>query len=251
MRGVWALALAFALAAGDVPAQEDASVVADLSQSAVSITTDFGGSQILVFGSIAAAPPVDVIVAVSGPSTPVVVRKKDRVAGIWVNTEGVEIDRAPALYKVATTRPLSVSLRAVEDLRHRISIPRAIRSVGAPEEIANSERFTEALIRIRSAEGLYQVQEGAVTVRDGALFRTNIDLPANLVEGTYSARVFLTRDGRVIARYETDLDVRKVGLERAIYRLAQDRPLIYGILSLVIAIAAGWGASTLFRYIRG
>ncbi|MDA0923835.1 MAG: TIGR02186 family protein, partial [Proteobacteria bacterium] len=29
------------------------------------------------------------------------------------------------------------------------------------------------------------------------------------------------------------------------------RPLIYGILSLVIAIAAGWMASAAFRYMRG
>ena len=44
--------------------------------------------------------------------------------------------------------------------------------------------------------------------------------------------------------------MRKVGLERLIYTLAHERPLIYGLLSLVIAIAAGWSASAVFRYIR-
>lgn len=249
MRG---LALGLALALVGLPTAADApSVVADLSQNAVSITADFQGSEILVFGAIAAEAPVDVIVAVAGPAAPVSVRRKDRVAMIWVNTEGVEIDAAPTIYKVATTRPMGEILSEVEDLRHRISINRAIRSVGAPEAVDDPSRFTEALIRIRSAEGLYRQQEGAVRVRDNALFRTTIALPANLVEGAYSARVFLTQNRVVVAQYETELDVRKVGLERWVYRLAHDRPLVYGLLSLAIAIAAGWGASALFRYLRG
>jgi len=226
------------------------SVVADLSQNAVSITADFSGSEILVFGAIAAEVPVDVIVAVSGPLEPVTVRKKDRVAGIWINTEGVEIDSAPTFYKVATSGPLTDVLKDVEDLRHRISIVRAIRSVGAPDEVANAVRFTDALIRIRAGNGLYRVEEGAVTVQKNALFRTTIALPASLVEGDYTARVFLTHEGDVLATYETALDVRKVGLERWIYTLAHEQPLLYGLLSLAIAIIAGWAASAFFQYVR-
>ena len=74
---------------------------------------------------------------------------------------------------------------------------------------------------------------------------------AALVEGVYTARIFLTRQGQVVAEFERTLDVRKVGLERWIYTLAHERPLVYGLLSLAIAIAAGWGASALFRWIRG
>jgi len=51
--------------------------------------------------------------------------------------------------------------------------------------------------------------------------------------------------------HEQTIPVRKVGLERAIYTLAHERPLIYGLLSLFIAIAAGWLASAVFRYMRG
>ncbi len=51
--------------------------------------------------------------------------------------------------------------------------------------------------------------------------------------------------------HEKIIGVRKVGLERWIYTLAHEQPLIYGLLSLAIAIAAGWSASAVFRYIRG
>jgi uncharacterized protein (TIGR02186 family) len=142
-------------------------------------------------------------------------------------------------------------LSAVEDLRHKVSIPQAIRSVGAPTDVADSERFTEALIRIREGEDLYQINENTIAVLEDTLFQTSVALPANLTEGDYASRIFLTRGGEVIDVHQTTIRVRKVGLERWIYRLAHDRPLIYGILSLAIAIAAGWAASAVFRYLRG
>ncbi|WP_273500490.1 TIGR02186 family protein [Paracoccus sphaerophysae] len=44
--------------------------------------------------------------------------------------------------------------------------------------------------------------------------------------------------------------VRKVGLERWLYRLAMERPSRYGLMSVAIAMAAGWLASAAFRAIR-
>ena len=82
------------------------------------------------------------------------------------------------------------------------------------------------------------------------LFRTSVELPANLTEGDYRTRVFLVRDRAVVSEFETVINVRKVGLERWLFTLSRERPLIYGLMSLFIAIAAGWGASTAFRLVK-
>ncbi|TCP39934.1 TIGR02186 family protein [Rhodovulum marinum] len=232
------------------------TVVAGLSQTRVAITTNFAGSEILIFGAVRReaplpAGPLHVVVTVAGPSTPVTVRRKDRRAGIWVNTDAVEIDAAPSFYAVAATAPLAETLSDTEDLRRKVSIQRAIRAVGSATESADAQTFTEALIRIRKDKGLYQELPGAVTLSEDTLFRTSIALPANLTEGDYTTRIFLTREGTVIDAYDTTIGVRKVGLERWTYTLAHERPLVYGILSLAIAIGAGWGASALFRLVRG
>ncbi len=231
-------------------------VVAGLSRDRISITTNFDGSDILIFGAVkreAEIPeaPLQVIVTVAGPSEPVVVRKKDRRFGIWINVEGVEVDRAPTYYAVATSAPWNEVLTETEDLRHRVSVSRAIRSVGAPGDVSNPERFTEALIRIREEDDLYQTNIGTVEFNQSTLFNTSIRLPANLTEGNYTTRFFLTRNGRVIASDETVIFVDKVGLERFLFDLSRQQPLIYGLMSLAIAIAAGWGASAFFRYLRG
>lgn len=246
------LALLLVLA---LPAQAE-EIVADLSQNRVAITANFDGSEITIYGAVSrnsVAPEGDmgVIVTVEGPSEPVIVRRKDKRLGIWVNTEALEVDAAPTFYAVATSGPFAEVLNETENLRFKVSIPRAIRAVGVADSVGDVDSFLEALIRVRSSNDLYQLREGAVRINGGTLFTTAIALPSNLTEGEYRTRIFLTRNGAVIDSFETGIEVSKVGLERFLYNLAHDRPLIYGLLSLAIAIAAGWLASAFFRYIRG
>lgn len=236
-----------------LPAKAE-EIVLGLSKDEVAITATFEGSEILIFGAIKRDGPVEVpgdlgvIVTIAGPDEPVTVRKKDRRLGIWVNAESVEVDVAPTFYAVATNRPLNEILTPAEDLNTRISMQRAIRSIGATTD--NAASFTEALIRIRGSQGLYQTIPEGVSVAEEALFRTLIPLPANLTEGDYVAEIYLTRDKQIIDLYTTTIAVKKVGLERWLYNLAHENPFLYGLMSLSIAIAAGWGASAAFSAFR-
>ncbi|NJK42722.1 MAG: hypothetical protein HC937_03435 [Aquincola sp.] len=122
------------------PALAQETIVSGLSQNRVSITADFDGSEILIYGAVKRdtpppeGGPLEVIVTVEGPSTPVTVRRKARVAGIWVNTDAVVVDSAPSFYAVATTGPLRHILSDTENLRHGITIERVIRAVGITAE---------------------------------------------------------------------------------------------------------------------
>lgn len=231
-------------------------LVSGLSTDAVGITASFDGSDILIYGAVAreapvpAGPPLQIIVTVEGPSEPVTIRRKNRVLGIWVNTQSVSVGAAPGFYAVATSAPLAEILQPDEDTRFRISIPLAMRALGGMQDVEDATPFTEALLRLRGSAGRYRLDEGNVQVAEQTLFRADIALPAQLVEGDYKTRVFLLRDGRVIDSQRAAISVRKVGLERWLYRLALDQPLAYGILSLVLAVAAGWGASAAFVLLR-
>ncbi|MEY8799427.1 TIGR02186 family protein [Leisingera sp. XS_AS12] len=231
-------------------------VVLGLSQDRVAITATFDGSEILVFGAVKRETPIpvddplEVVVTVSGPAPAVMVRRKEKKLGIWVNADSVLVDSAPAFYAVATSAPFDEVLTDTEDLRHRISIERAIRSVGAAMHIRGAQDFADAVVRIREKNGLYSLRENTVAVDEQTLFRTAIRMPANLTEGTYATRIFLTRGGEVVSSYETAIDVRKVGLEKFLYALSREQPFLYGLMSLAIAIAAGWGASAAFSLIR-
>lgn len=230
-----------------VPPEED--VVLGLSQKRVRINANFDGSEILLFGAIKRNAPqpesdLDVIIAIAGPSEPVVVRRKERRFGIWINTEQVNVSAAPSFYAVSSSAPLDEILSENANNRFRITADRAVWT------LKSEAAFAEAVLRIRRDNGLYQRNEGAVEVAEQALFRSIVQMPANLTEGPYIARVFLVRDQQVVSLHQTVIDVRKVGLERFLFNLSRAQPLIYGLLSLAIAIAAGWAASTAFRMLK-
>jgi uncharacterized protein (TIGR02186 family) len=233
----------------------DETVIAGLSQTHVSITTDFSGSEIFIYGAIkrdAPVPkdwPLDVIVTVTGPLEPVIVRKKERKFGIWVNDAGVKVDEAPSLYAVATTGPFRDIISFTDDFRYKVGIENLVHFIGETDDVEFKEGYPEALLRLRRAAGIYFELTGAVKVTDETLFETRIRLPANLVEGDYRARIFLLRDKAVVDVFESSIEVRKVGLERWIYTMAQEQSALYGILSILVALTAGWLASTFFRLV--
>ena len=230
-------------------------VVLGMSQDEVAITATFDGSEILVFGAIKRETeispiPLQVIVAVSGPSKPLLVRRKERKFGIWVNTDRAQVDAAPSFYAIATSAPWDQVVSDEQDALHKISINRAIKFVKPPNLVEDAQSFRDAVIRIRKENGLYHLRENTVAIDQQTLFRTSIEMPANLTEGDYSTRIFLTREGQVVSDFETSINVRKVGIEQFLFNLSRQSPLVYGLMSLAIAIFAGWSASAVFQVIR-
>jgi uncharacterized protein (TIGR02186 family) len=233
----------------------DERIVAGLSQNNVSITADFTGSEILIYGAVkrdAPAPekPMEVIVTVEGPSTPLTIREKSRRFGMWINTSKVKIDAAPSFYAIATTGPLRQIISDTENLRYKVTIPSMISAIGITSETDTPDDFITGLLRIRLGEGRYRLDQGAVEFLEETLFRADVALPANLTDGEYRVRIFLTRGGRVIDHQERVIGVRKEGLERFIYNMAKEQPLVTGLASVLMAVAAGWAASAAFRLVR-
>ncbi len=233
-------------------------IVSGLSQTDVAITATFEGSKIFVYGAIErdwfpqpGEPHADVIISVTGPSAPVTVRKKDRIGVIWANTDSMVISSAPSFYAVSATGPLDEILSAIDDATYKISLDKAVFIAGLTAFSGlDVDAFRRAVIRLREKAGLYDESASKVRLRGPTLFETSFELPANIVEGDYAARVFLLRDGRVRDEFSTVIAVRKTGLERLIYTSAQDQALIYGIISILVALFAGWGASEVFRQLR-
>lgn len=232
-------------------------IVGGLSQNRVSLTANYTGTEILIFGAIRQEAarieddaPFEIVIVVEGPPQPVAIRRKARRFGIWVNTEVVYMGAVPSFYAVATTAPLAQILDPDEDARLRISPAVAIRPDQATGAVADPRAFAEALLRLRTRAEAYQVLDRWVWLDRDILFRANVRLPANLTEGAYTTRMYLVREGKVVHSFRTAIFVRKEGFERWLSQLAYDQPLVYGLMALAIALVAGWGASEAARLIR-
>ncbi len=249
------LALVLLLCAPAASAQE--TVVTGISTENIALTADFTGSEVLVFGAIRRDAPIpvdagalDIVITLSGPPRTVVVRRKERRWGIWINTEEVRIRETPSYYAIATTRPLRDILSETERLRHNLGLDQAIRRVGAHPRLSDTTDYSEALIRLRLENGLFAQREGGVRLAEQTLFQTRFRMPTNLIEGAYAAQYFLVRNRAVISSGGAEITVEKAGIERWLFNLSQEAPLRYGLLSLGLAIAAGWLAASVFGLAR-
>jgi uncharacterized protein (TIGR02186 family) len=234
--------VATALAAGPARAQP---LVFDLSSHLIAITTGFSGTELLLFG--ATEGEGDVIVTLRGPETTTVVRKKSRVAGIWINTERMAFTGVPAFYRVAASRPLEQIAPPALRARYQVGLENLRMSPPVDARPGEIQAFRAGLLRNQESRGLYASEPGRVTFLGPRLFRTRVVLPANVPPGAYTAEVLLVRNGQVIAAQTTPMFVSKIGLGAEVYDFAHRHAALYGILAILLAVLSGWGAGVAFR----
>jgi uncharacterized protein (TIGR02186 family) len=224
---------------------------ADLSSHLVAIDSNFTGTSLLMFGAVEVDGPGkrDVVVVLRGPERPVTVRRKDRVAGIWVNAASVEYPAVPGYFSVASSRPLEQVASPTTLGRYQLDIPylRIEPAPGTEPDPDRDLRFREALIRLKTKEGLYGTAAARVTFSGPNLFRAEFPVPSNVPLGNYKAEAYLFRDGALVAAQSSPLFVDKSGIERRLFTLSRRRPAIYASAAIVLAVAAGWFAAYVFR----
>jgi uncharacterized protein (TIGR02186 family) len=252
---------ALSLLASPASAQQPAvnpmaeSIQIGLSTNRVEITADFSGADLTIFGSVENADPqvsrqgrYDVIVVLEGPARPVVVRRKDRLLGMWINMESETFVNVPVSYSVATTRPPQditnpnnyKQLALGADNLHIEPLDRD----GNP---ATLQEFRLALRDRKTASGLFNMRVGGVEFLSPSLFRASLPLSPNVPVGTHRARAFLFRNGLFIKENSAQLVIVKSGFEQAVARLSVNHSVFYGFAAVALAMLTGWLGRIVFR----
>lgn len=248
----------FALVLGGQAQAQDAGredIQIGLSTDTVSITSDFAGANLTIFGALDNINPLisrqggyDIIVVLEGPRRTTVVRKKTRVLGMWINTQSEVFRDVPASYSVAMTRaPQDITDSANYSrlsLRADNIYLQPLDPDGSPRTI---EEFTDALLALKEASGLYVERIGGVQFLSRTLFRATLRLAPNVPVGTHRARAFLFRNGVFVRETSAVLSIRKAGLEQRLFEFAQQQGMIYGMLAVLLAIVTGWLGRLVFR----
>jgi len=251
MRAI-AIALAVLLGGSAVFAQD---LVSGLSQDQVEINSSYAGTSIVVFGAIEGEDPTpsspkDVVVVIRGPQADMTVRRKARIAGVWINRDQMKFGGMPAYYFLASSRPLAKIASPQTLARYQLGLayvtPQRIIGTRRPEK---AEPFRIAAVAERARDGLY-AQTESVEFLSYSLFRVRIPIPATVPRGEYTVEAYLFRDGTVTSAQSTPLYVDQKGLERRLYRFAHASPFVYGLSAVLMAVLLGWLSSLLIRQPR-
>lgn len=221
------------------------ALVVDLSNHLVAITTGFTGTDVLLFGAV--QNEGDIIVTVRGPDQDMVVRRKERTVGIWVNRESATFKNVPTYYASASNRPMDIIANdnVLRDYRIGLEHQRFIAATDITE--VDQKAYRDALVRNMQNVGLFNQRPAKISFLSNQLFRTDIHFPANTPTGTYMINVYLIRDGRIASVKTTPLVVSKTGVSAEVYDFAHRYSALYGIIAVIIAVISGWVASVVFR----
>ena len=242
------LTLAPLLVAADKPV-----LVPDISARQVQIRYSFSGAQLLLFGAVVypgGRPPdrqVDIAVVLRGPDQPILVREKQKIAGIWMNADSNRFRSAPSFYAVASSRPIAELLDERTAAIYELGLHNLQLSPGGGALPEKERRFEAGLLDLRSRRNLYQENPQGVEITGGVLYRAMITIPSQVPVGTYTAETFLIDRHKVIAAATKDIQIDKSGFERTIATAARRHRLIYGLTCVGLSLGLGWAAAAAFR----
>jgi len=228
-------------------------LVPDISARQVQIRYSFTGAQLLLFGAVVypgGRPPdrqVDIAVVLRGPVQPILLREKEKIAGIWMNADSNRFRSAPSFYAVASSRPIADLIDERTAAIYELGVHNLQLSPGGGALPEKERRFEAGLLDLRERRNLYQENPHGVEISGGVLYRAVITIPSQVPVGTYTAETFLIDRHKVIAAATRDIQIDKSGFERYVALAARRHRFLYGLTCVFLSLGLGWAAAAAFR----
>lgn len=223
------------------------TLIVEMSTETVSITSNFVGTRVSLFGvierdamTVSRPGKYQVLAVVSGPPHTVLVQRKERMLGIWVNSAGERFHSMPSYYAVLANPAATPLLE-----EGRVAFPLSLDALGARPGAVDDH--LAALARQRGAAGQFVEDLNGIIMMTDEFFRAEIPLPGIAEDGEYTVTVYLYGDSVLLDMHETRFVVAKVDFEQQIFDLARSSPIIYGLGVVVLALVTGYVGGVLFR----
>lgn len=244
-----ALLAALCLAALAAPAAAGARQLS-VQPASMSIGTFYAGTPVTFSGEV--ADNEDVALEIVGPSEDVTFDLKGRVGPFWLNRGLVHVENAPILYVLLLPNP-SLGDKELTDLELGLGHLKESIRISSPGH--DTDQLLASFFAFKQAKGLYQQKAGAVTYASSGpgrkRFEARFDFPSSLVAGQYQLRTIILRSGSAVERLSDTYLVRDEAFIKYLKDLALNDALLFGVLSVVIALMAGGMMGVVFKGGKG
>jgi uncharacterized protein (TIGR02186 family) len=229
-------------------AQRGSDLATGVTEEEVAVTSDYRGARLTVFGvHWQRGGRSDVVIVLRGPGEREVVRRKRRIAGLWINADPVRFTDAPSFFAIASTRPIGAFLSASTIANLGLDPGALARLEGSTPADTDPAAYRRALVRLKEKAGLYRESPRGLSVEEDGAFKAPFIIPANAPVGAYNVDVYLFRNGRLVRHKPGEILITRIGVEKTIYTAAQTWPILYGVSTVLFALLAGYVAALAFR----
>lgn len=230
-------------------AQERINVVFTNSDPVVAVHSNFRGQAVTLFGNIEAPAdegggPFSVIVLVQGPAADWRVQEKRRQFGLVLNNASVRYNRVPSYYAILSNNPLEQIANADVLTQSRL------RFAGLVDELrvqSDAPAYDAEFVRLMVKAGHFLQAERGVVMLSPTAFSVRVPIASDAINGLYLARALIVRNGEIVTETTTRFTVRTQGFERYVADAARSDPTVYGLATILLALATGWLGGVLFR----
>jgi uncharacterized protein (TIGR02186 family) len=232
------LAAALSIVARVSGADDDLILMANPDH--IEIGAFYHGADVMISAII---PECDgVVLGLEGKAEQMVFNRKGRLGVFWTNLAKVSVKNGPRIYLLSASGELPNICS--ESRLHKLDLGyQALKKkieFQSPKPLTGNE--FEEFIKFEKEKGLYGIMSDIrfESTRDGRhMFSTMVHVPPIVPPGDYDVLVYSFKGGDLVHRATRTLTIQRVGLPRLMTRLASEKPAVYGILAVVLAVAAG------------
>ena len=216
-------------------------IISGISKNEIKIDSKFNGEKILLFG--AKNDSGNIIAVVRGPKHDFLLNKKEKFFGIWHNGTQVKFYDVYSFYNLFSAflgKELNEqNLIDFEIGKHNLQFKTS-------EKTSNNITYRK-FFDIMEKQNLYSANTDSIIFLDDTLFSLAIDFPANILEGVYNIEIYLVENDSVISFQSIPIYVNKVGLSSDIAQFAKNQRVLYGLVSIFIAVLIGFFINYIFN----
>ncbi len=218
----------------------------------VSIGTTFNGTDVVISGEVAGNE--EAVVQIVGDKTEAHFKQAGKVGGfLWMTVAHLSLSGAPSAYFVYLPHTLSEWHQKGDKRWSALGLDYSAlqKDISIEPEQDDADTIFQDFLKLKNGHDLYQMVEDGVTYTDlennRRQFKTKVSIPADMPRGVYKVRVLKIKNGTVAGEETAELSVRLQGFPLFISNMAYNRSLLYGILSVLIAIGAGFFMGMVFK----
>jgi uncharacterized protein (TIGR02186 family) len=233
--------------------EEQPKVITSASKNVVEIGLSYSGDKIFFFG-VNPVPGADVVIKLTAEKEEAVkLSVKGKVGPFWMTVKQYEVTNSPFIYKIHASKPLDQIIS--QETAHKLGLGyeairgqmkmHLIRGTAAPEDEAI---VWKGLLRIKERANLFNIVEdpARLEISEGRLFKHYFRFPPAATEGHYQVESFVFLKGELVGYGKDIIEIKKVGIENWLTKTSQNQPVFFGIMAVVIAVAAGLLVGVLF-----
>ncbi|MCE3255822.1 MAG: hypothetical protein K0R25_1316 [Rickettsiaceae bacterium] len=218
-------------------------IISGISANEINIDTKFTGAEVLLFGAKGDAG--DIIVTIRGPRKDYLVSKKSKFLDIWYNKDRLKFKNTYSYYAFFSSNSESIIdpklLSELEIGEDQINF-----NISGDRNTAMESEFKIEFADKLEQKNLYSTNHNSIEFLDETLFKVMLKFPKNVARGVYIVEIYLVDENNLVAFQSIPIKVHQVGISAEIDQFAHDRPVLYGICAVLMAVIAGFVANYIF-----